>query len=152
MKMNKTMLLGEVANRSGIPADECGVVLKTFERVLCEELTRKLYRYGGWILLLIGLCVSAFAFGQTSERKGRPVQTIRGVVVDGDSKYPIPYATVRLSDKEGMGTTTDSLGRFTIPQVPVGRHTIEAAFMGYEPGIFREILVTSAKEVYLEIP
>lgn len=31
--MNKTMLLGEVANRSGIPADECGVVLKTFERV-----------------------------------------------------------------------------------------------------------------------
>lgn len=40
MKMNKTMLLGEVANRSGIPADECGVVLKTFERVLCEELTR----------------------------------------------------------------------------------------------------------------
>ena len=35
MKMNKTMLLGEVANRSGIPADECGVVLKTFERVLC---------------------------------------------------------------------------------------------------------------------
>ena len=69
MKMNKTMLLGEVANRSGIPADECGVVLKTFERVLCEELTRKLYRYGGWILLLIGLCVSAFAFGQTSERR-----------------------------------------------------------------------------------
>ena len=152
MKMNKTMLLGEVANRSGIPADECGVVLKTFERVLCEELTRKLYRYGGWILLLIGLFVSAFAFGQTSERKGRPVQTIRGMVVEGDSKYTIPYANVRLSDKEGMGTTTDSLGRFTIPQVPVGRHTVEAAFMGYEPGIFREILVTSAKEVYLEIP
>ena len=152
MKMNKTMLLGEVANRSGIPADECGVVLKTFERVLCEELTRKLYRYGGWILLLIGLFISAFAFGQISDRKGRPVQTLRGMVVDGDSKYPIPYATVRLSDKEGMGTTTDSLGRFTIPQVPVGRHTVEAAFMGYEPGIFREILVTSAKEVYLEIP
>ena len=96
MKMNKTMLLGEVANRSGIPADECGVVLKTFERVLCEELTRKLYRYGGWILLLIGLFISAFAFGQISDRKGRPVQTIRGMVVDGDSKYPIPYATVRL--------------------------------------------------------
>ncbi len=153
MKMNKTMLLGEVANRSGIPADECGVVLKTFERVLCEELTRKLYRYGGWILLLIGLFVSVtVAFGQTTGRKGRPVQTIRGIVIDGDSKFPIPYATIKLSDKEGAGTTTDSLGRFTIPQVPVGRHTVEAAFMGYEPGIFREILVTSAKEVYLEIP
>ena len=152
MKMNKTMLLGEIATRSGIPADECGIVLKTFEKVLCEELIRKLYRYGGWILLLIALFVSVTVLGQTSERKGRPVQTIRGMVVDGDSKYPIPYATVRLSDKAGMGTTTDSLGRFIIPQVPVGRHTIEAAFMGYEPGLFREILVTSAKEVYLEIP
>lgn len=39
-------------------------------------------------------------------------RTIRGMVVDGDSKYPIPYATVRLSDKEGMGTTTDSPGTF----------------------------------------
>ena len=107
MKMNKTMLLGEVANRSGIPADECGVVLKTFERVLCEELTRKLYRYGGWILLLIGLFISAFAFGQISDRKGRPVQTIRGMVVDGDSKYPIPYATVKLSDKEGVSNMCD---------------------------------------------
>ena len=74
------------------------------------------------------------------------------MVIDGDSKHPIPYATVRLSEKEGTGTITDSLGRFSIPQVPVGRHTVEAAFMGYEPGIFREILVTSAKEVYLEIP
>ena len=89
MKMNKTMLLGEIATRSGIPADECGIVLKTFEKVLCEELTRKLYRYGGWILLLIALFVSVTVLGQTSERKGRPVQTIRGMVVDGDSKYPM---------------------------------------------------------------
>ena len=73
MKMNKTMLLGEVANRSGIPADECGVVLKTFERVLCEELTRKLYRYGGWILLLIGLFVSALLSGNIgAERASGP--------------------------------------------------------------------------------
>ena len=68
MKMNKTMLLGEVANRSGIPADECGVVLKTFERVLCEELTRKLYRYGGWILLLIGLFISCLLYTSPSPR------------------------------------------------------------------------------------
>lgn len=103
MKMNKTMLLGEVANRSGIPADECGVVLKTFERVLCEELTRKLYRYGGWILLLIGLFISAFAFGQILDRKGRPVQTIRGMVVDGDSKYLYRMRQLDCQIKRGWG-------------------------------------------------
>ena len=152
MKMNKTMLLEKIATRSGVSVDECGVVFKTLERVLSEELTRNMYRYGGWILLLVALLVSVAAFGQTSERKSRPVQTIRGIVVDGDSKYPIPYATVKLAGTEGMGTTTDSLGRFAIRQVPVGRHTVEAAFMGYETGVFREILVTSAKEIYLEIP
>lgn len=45
MKMNKTMLLEEVALRSGVSVDECGVVLKTLERVLSEELTWKMY-YG----------------------------------------------------------------------------------------------------------
>lgn len=104
-----------------------------------------------WALLLITLIVSSTTFGQTQERKTRPVQTIRGIVVDGDSKYPIPYAAVKLVDKDGVGAMADSLGRFTIRQVPVGRHTVEASFIGYEPGLFREILVTSAKEVYLEI-
>lgn len=134
MKINKTILLEKIATRSGVSDDV------------------EMYGYGGWILLLIAMFVSVAAFGQGSEHKGRPVQTIRGVVIDGDSKYPLPYATVRLSAKEGMGTITDSLGRFAIQQVPVGRHTVEAAYLGYEPGIVREILVTSAKEVYLEIP
>ena len=51
MKMNKTRLLEKISIQSGISADECSAVLKTFERVLSEELTRKIHRYGGWILL-----------------------------------------------------------------------------------------------------
>ena len=53
MKMNKTRLLEKISIQSGISADECSAVLKTFERVLSEELTRKIHRYGGWILLLV---------------------------------------------------------------------------------------------------
>ena len=41
MKMNKTRLLEKISVQSGISADECSAVLKTFERVLSEELTRK---------------------------------------------------------------------------------------------------------------
>ena len=48
MKMNKTRLLEKISIQSGISADECSTVLKTFERVLGEELTRKTHRYGGW--------------------------------------------------------------------------------------------------------
>ena len=58
MKMNKTRLLEKISIQSGVSLDECGTVLKTFEKVLSEELSRKIYRYGGWILLLIALFVS----------------------------------------------------------------------------------------------
>lgn len=50
-----------------------------------------------------------------------------------------------------MGTTTDNDGKFVIKNVPVGRHDLQASFLGYEPTIFREIMLTSAKEVSLEV-
>mgnify|MGYP001530721001 FL=1 len=40
MKMNKTRLLEKISIQSGISADECSAVLKIFERILSEELTR----------------------------------------------------------------------------------------------------------------
>ena len=53
MKMNKTRLLEKISIQSGISADECSTVLKTFERVLGEELTRKTHRYGGLVTFFI---------------------------------------------------------------------------------------------------
>lgn len=101
------------------------------------------------LLLLLSLLLSVCAFGQTTA--GRPTQTIRGVVLDGASRHPIPYAAVQLTNELGMGVVTDSLGRFSLKQVPVGRHSIQSTYMGYEPTVIREVLVTSAKEVYLEM-
>lgn len=98
------------------------------------------------VVAIIALFFSVCCFAQE-----RPVQTLRGVVNDRASGHPIPYATVRLTDMPDLGAVCDSLGRFTLPKVPVGRHSVESSFMGYEPAIIREILVTSAKEVYLEI-
>ena len=49
-----------------------------------------------------------------------------------------------------FGAVTDSLGRFRIPNVPVGRYNLQASFMGYNTHIINEIQLTSAKEVYLE--
>lgn len=37
------------------------------------------------------------------------------------------------------------------PSIPVGRHNVRATYVGYAPSIIREILVTSAKEVFLNI-
>ena len=86
-----------------------------------------------------------------SAQDNKPVQTIRGIAIDYASGTPIPYATVQLLDLPQMGTTTDNDGKFVIKNVPVGRHDLQASFLGYEPTIFREIMLTSAKEVYLEV-
>ena len=81
----------------------------------------------------------------------QPAQTLRGTVIDKASGHPMPDVTIMLRDMPGTGTTTDEKGQFVLSGIPVGRHNVEATFLGYEPGIFREVLVTSAKEVYLDI-
>ena len=113
---------------------------------LCRNQSKQIKMDKIKVIAIIALFFSVCCFAQE-----RPIQTLRGVVNDRASGHPIPYATVRLTDMPDFGAVCDSLGRFTLPKVPVGRHSVESSFMGYEPAILREILVTSAKEVYLEI-
>lgn len=94
-------------------------------------------------LFMICLCFSISAQNLT--------QNIRGTVTDKASGTPIAYATVQVEDTPDKGTVTDDQGNFTLKNVPLGRHNIKANFVGYEPSIFREILVSSAKEIFLEI-
>ena len=86
------------------------------------------------------------------EKTQKLTQTIRGVVIDSKTNMPIEFVTVRIIGSNSLGTTTDSLGRFRIDHVPVGRCNLQASFVGYNASILNEIPVTSSKEVYLEIP
>ncbi len=40
-------------------------------------------------------------------------------------------ATVTLPDVPGLGATTDAAGRFALPAVPAGPHTLRASFVGF---------------------
>ncbi|MDR0332075.1 MAG: TonB-dependent receptor [Dysgonamonadaceae bacterium] len=82
----------------------------------------------------------------------QPVGNIRGVVTDVASGQTLPFVSVVLLHSDPIiGTTTDSEGNFTLNNLPVGRYDIECSFIGFEPSVFREILVTSAREVFLKI-
>ena len=87
----------------------------------------------------------------TKEKTERPTQTVRGIVLDSKTNAPIEFATVRIMNVGSLGSTTDSLGRFRIDNVPVGRCNIQTSYVGYNTNIFNEIPVTSSKEVYMEI-
>jgi hypothetical protein len=99
-----------------------------------------------WIISC--LVLSRILFAQDAKQL---TQTVRGTVTDQSSGETIPYAAVVL-DNSNVGTTTDDDGVFRLSGVSIGRHTVAVSFVGYETAVVKEILVTSAREVYLEIP
>lgn len=79
-------------------------------------------------------------------------QTIRGRILDEQSLTPLVGATVAIRGTSPlMGASTDTEGYFTIPNVPIGRHTLQITSIGYESRVIPELLLGSGKEVVLEI-
>ena len=77
-------------------------------------------------------------------------QTVRGTILDMDSKLPLIGATVIIPGTDPLiGTTTDLDGKFRLENVPIGRITIQLSYMGYDPMSIPNIEVNSGKEVVL---
>jgi hypothetical protein len=83
------------------------------------------------------------------EQSGSAVlrHTIRGTILDFDTKQPLTGVTVLImGTSPPIGTITNSNGTFLITDIPVGRYNIQLSYIGYETSIVNEILVTSGKE------
>ncbi len=79
-------------------------------------------------------------------------QTIRGKVVDEDSEaLTIGAHVIVIGSDPFLGTATNLHGDFKIENVPVGRVDIKITSLGYEDKIIPNILVTSGKEIVLDI-
>lgn len=96
------------------------------------------------LFLIAFLSISLIGFAQNNN-------TIRGVVFDKASNEKISFATVAIKGTD-KGIITDTLGIFKLDNIPVGRYDIEVSFMGYNPSVIREVLISSGKELFLEIP
>jgi hypothetical protein len=91
-------------------------------------------------------CFFIAAYSQTL------TQTVKGSVFDAQTKETLIGATVLILNSEPLlGSATNVNGNYTISRVPVGRHSIQVNFIGYEPVIIPEILVTSAREEVVNI-
>ena len=77
-------------------------------------------------------------------------QTVRGTILDMDSKLPLIGATVIIPGTDPLiGATTDLDGKFRLENIPIGRITIQLSYMGYDPVTIPNIEVNSGKEVVL---
>ena len=98
------------------------------------------------LVFLFSLLNFSIAFSQTF------TQTIRGKVIDADSKSPLIGANVILLNNDTFnGSSTDNEGRFRLNNVKVGRHAIKASFLGFDDVTISNIVVSSGKEVILTI-
>jgi hypothetical protein len=85
-------------------------------------------------------------------RAQKLVQVIKGKVVDNETQMPLIGASVcvQLADPSLCGVT-DMNGDFRITEVPIGRYNLRISYIGYDSTLVPEVLVSSAKEVELNV-
>ena len=91
-------------------------------------------------LLLCNVCIYAAAVNYS----------VRGKVIDKQSRQPVAYANVVVAGIPGKGASTDSLGIFRIEQIPPGIYRFETTLIGYKSAVTSEYLV-SASTPFIEI-
>ncbi len=100
-------------------------------------------------LFIIAVCIIGFMEWTHAQTI---TQTVKGIVTDQTTREEIYGATIMLVGSDPiMGTTTGFDGTFALEKVPVGRQSFEIRMVGYESYYVRDILVSSGKEVILNI-
>ncbi len=102
------------------------------------------------IIPAIAMCQIIFTLGVSYGQN--ITQTIRGNVVDQDSRSPIIGANITVTNITPItGASSGTDGEFVIKNVPVGRVNLKITSVGYEDAYLSNVLVTSSKEVFLRI-
>ncbi|HEY6502672.1 MAG TPA: TonB-dependent receptor [Chitinophagaceae bacterium] len=94
----------------------------------------------------IFIFVYSFSLAQTF------TQTIKGTVIDKDTRRTLAGATVFIAEDSVQQTVlTNEAGNFTLSKIPVGRRRIQCTYSGYEDYITDNIILNSARELELVI-
>lgn len=106
------------------------------------------------LLLAIALIGIYPAIAQTKKETTQEklfTQKVRGRVVDAESKQPLAGVLVITKSNNQLNGMTDGDGYFTINNVPVGRQSFLFQYMGFEPATVTEVMVTTGKELELNM-
>lgn len=95
-----------------------------------------------FLLMLIPLPSLLFAQNNT--------QNIRGVVTDKLSQTPLTGVVVQIASIQ-KSSSSDANGNFTLSNIPPDRYDISATFLGYKTITIPNVVVTSGKEVIIDI-
>jgi hypothetical protein len=78
---------------------------------------------------------------------------ITGLILDRQTRAPLPGAVVIVLHSDPLiGVAADSTGRFHLRNIPIGTHTLQVSYMGYNTTMTDPVIVTSGKEAFITIP
>ena len=97
------------------------------------------------------MLLSPVVAGAQINQTNQATQTVRGQVCDVASGEPMIGVTITVENGTTMGAVSDADGNFIINDVPVGRHSVRATYIGYEPVLLKEQMVSSGKELVLTL-
>lgn len=79
--------------------------------------------------------------------------TLKGKLVDKETKEPVPFANVIIESggKQFGGTQTDFDGNYTIKPIPPGTYDVKATCMGFKPLLVQGVLVKAEQITFLDV-
>ena len=99
-----------------------------------------------YLLLIFSLLFANLSFAQNNK------QNIRGNILDKFSQSPIIGASVQIVNNAfNKGTHTDASGHFVLTGLTPSRYEIKISFVGYKNVLIPNVVVTSGKEVILDV-
>jgi len=78
-----------------------------------------------------------------------PVGTIKGKVIDAETRTPLPGVSVSILDTKN-GSNSDLEGNFTINNVPVGNYSLRFNCIGFEPNVKTDIIVRPKRITFVQ--
>ncbi len=96
------------------------------------------------IRFLFLLLISTISFAQST------TQNIRGIITDKLSQTPLIGVSLQISLLQ-KATTSDTLGKFTLSNIPPDRYEIKVFYVGYKSITIPNVVVISGKETILDI-
>jgi len=99
-----------------------------------------------YLLLIFSLLFANLSFAQNNK------QNIRGNILDKFSQSPIIGASVQIVNNAiNKGTQTDASGHFVLTGLTPSRYEIKISFVEYKNVLIPNVVVTSGKEVILDV-
>lgn len=97
-------------------------------------------------LLLLLLLLTGIGYAQNTQ------QTIRGTVIDTDSKLPLQGVTIQLEQhNKTISAVSDAQGNFRLEALTIGRYTLSASSIGYDRLVLPNLVLTAGKELVLSL-